>query len=71
MHPSQRQDITQRNVEGIFQSKAFQDTVAQRLAGGVRIPTVVYDSMGHVGTDPRWEVFSQFSEYLKETFPRV
>lgn len=71
MHPKKRPDITQRNVDSFFQSPEFQDAVARRLAGAVQIPTVTYDSMESVGKDPRWEIFYKFSNYIKETFPRV
>ncbi|KIW78846.1 hypothetical protein Z517_08685 [Fonsecaea pedrosoi CBS 271.37] len=71
MHPQRRQDITHKNVQQLFHTQSFQDAVATRLAESVRIPTVTYDGMGHVGEDPRWEIFFQFSTYLKEAFPRV
>lgn len=71
MHPRSRQDISHKNIEQLFQAGAFQDLVARRLAESVTIPTITYDGMGHVGEDPRWDVFFQFSEYLKQTFPRV
>ncbi|KIY00384.1 uncharacterized protein Z520_04069 [Fonsecaea multimorphosa CBS 102226] len=71
MHPRRRQDITHKNVNQLFRTQSFQDDVATRLAESVRIPTITYDGMGHVGEDPRWEVFFQFSHYLKKAFPRV
>ncbi len=71
MHPRSRQDISYKNVEKLFPTQEFQDIVAHRLADSVKIPTITYDGMGHVGEDARWEIFSQFSEYLKNTFPRV
>ncbi|KIW96234.1 uncharacterized protein Z519_03302 [Cladophialophora bantiana CBS 173.52] len=71
MHPRRRQDVTHKNVHQLFQARDFQDSVAARLADSVKIPTVTYDGMGHVGEDPRWEVFFQFSDYLKKAFPRV
>lgn len=71
MRPKRRQDITQNNVYTLFQSPDFQDTIARRLAGAVQIPTCTYDNMGSVGEDPRWEIFYEFSDYIKKTFPRV
>ncbi|KIW15751.1 hypothetical protein PV08_05801 [Exophiala spinifera] len=71
MHPRRRQDITNSNVFTLFNSKHFQDEVAHRLAGAVRIPTIAYDGMDLVGHDPRWNIFFQFSDFLKRTFPRV
>jgi Gly-Xaa carboxypeptidase len=71
LHPSRRLDITQRNVDSLFRSKHFRDEVAQRLADAVRIPTITYDGMGHVGQDARWDVFYQFSAFLKHAFPRM
>ena len=71
MYPQRRQDITQRNVATLFESKDFQDSVARRLSEAVQIPTITYDSMGSVGEDPRWKVFFQLSDYLKRTFPKV
>jgi Gly-Xaa carboxypeptidase len=71
MRPKRRQDINHKNIDNLFQSTAFRDVVARRLAGAVQIPTIAYDNMGLVGTDPRWEIFFRFSGFLKETFPRV
>ncbi|EXJ95212.1 hypothetical protein A1O1_00332 [Capronia coronata CBS 617.96] len=71
LHPRRRQDITEKNVDVLFQSPDFQDTIAQRLAGAVRVPTITYDGMRPVGEDPRWEIFFEFSAYLKKAFPRV
>jgi Gly-Xaa carboxypeptidase len=71
MHPRVRQDITDKNVAGLFQTSAFQDLVANRLAKSVKIPTITYDGMGHVGEDPRWDIFYEFSAYLKKSFARV
>ncbi|KUJ12530.1 Gly-Xaa carboxypeptidase [Mollisia scopiformis] len=70
-HPTKRQDITKRNVLERFESAAFRDLIAERLSIAVKIPTVTYDEMGRVGEDPRWDVFYEFSKYLKKTFPKV
>ncbi|EXJ63874.1 hypothetical protein A1O7_00209 [Cladophialophora yegresii CBS 114405] len=71
MHPKARQDITRQNVGELFQTAAFRDLVANRLANSVKIPTITYDGMGHVGEDSRWDVFYEFSDYLRKSFPRV
>jgi Gly-Xaa carboxypeptidase len=49
----------------------YKDTVAERLSKAVQIPTVVGDGMGHVGEDPEWEIFYQFTKYLQKSFPLV
>ena len=51
IHPETRPEITARNLK-VFETDAFRDIVAARLTGSVQIPTVTYDSMGHVGKDP-------------------
>ena len=71
MRPSARPDITLKNVDQLFQSASFRDTVADHLCKSVQIPTITYDGMGHVGRDARWDVFFQFSELLEKSFPRV
>ena len=52
-------------------SDEFRHLVAHRLSEAVRVPTITYDNMGHVGTDPRWDIFFTFLEMLKKTFPRM
>ena len=42
-----------------------------RWSDAVKIPTVVYDDMGVVGEDPRWEIFYEFSAYLEKTYPAL
>jgi Gly-Xaa carboxypeptidase len=71
MHPRVRPDITEKNVVHLFPTRSFQDDVARRLAESVKVPCITYDGMGHVGEDPRWEVFYQFSDCLKRLFPRM
>ena len=66
-----RPDISQCNVEQLFNNGEFRDLLANLLVGSVKIPTVAYDSMDHVGVDPRWDIFYKHSEYLKTTFPKV
>ncbi|KAH7361757.1 carboxypeptidase S [Plectosphaerella cucumerina] len=52
-------------------SAEYRNASIARLAGAIRIPTVAYDGMGPVGEDPRWDVFDEFADYLRQTFPRV
>jgi Gly-Xaa carboxypeptidase len=49
----------------------FREQSIKRMTGAIQIRTVAYDDMGHVGQDPRWEVFDEFENYLQTTFPKV
>jgi len=70
-HPLERLDITAANIDHLFDTPEFQDVVAQRLSRAVQIPTVTYDGMGGIDTDPQWDIFYDFSTFLEETFPRL
>jgi Gly-Xaa carboxypeptidase len=52
-------------------SDDFFDKSLKRMQGAVQIPTESFDDMGKVGEDPRWDVFIEFHDYLKKTFPLV
>lgn len=54
-----------------YETDAFKMRAVDWLAGAVRIPTESYDQMGPVGTDPRWEKFGAFHDYLSKAFPLV
>ncbi|KAG1881229.1 hypothetical protein F4604DRAFT_1678822 [Suillus subluteus] len=60
-----------------YETDAFKMRAIDWLAGAVRIPALTgtrtesYDQMGPVGTDPRWEKFSAFHDYLLKAFPLV
>lgn len=54
-----------------YETDAFKIRAVDWLAGAVRIPTESYDQMGPVGTDPRWEKFRAFHDYLLKAFPLV
>lgn len=41
------------------------------LADAVKIPTEIFDVMGEVGEDSRWDVFYDFADYLRSAFPLV
>lgn len=71
LHLTQRQKITNANLDKLFASHAFRDLIAERLSGAVKVPTITYDGMKNVGEDPRWDVFYQFATYLEKTFPKV
>ncbi|KAH6668167.1 carboxypeptidase S, partial [Plectosphaerella plurivora] len=58
-------------MEARLASPDYRNVSIERLAGAIRIPTVAYDDMGPVGEDPRWGVFDDFANYLRETFPHV
>ena len=49
----------------------FLDQSLKRMQGAVKIPTESFDDMGPVGDDPRWDIFVDFHDFLKETFPLV
>lgn len=69
-HPQTREDITSFNTD-LFMSSSFRNLAAHRLSGAVKIPCVTYDGMDKVGTDPRWNIFYLFTQYLRETFPML
>ncbi|CCM04782.1 uncharacterized protein FIBRA_06973 [Fibroporia radiculosa] len=58
-------------LSSTFASPSFVDRAAHLLGGAVRVPTEVYDEMGPIGKDTRWEVFSDLHDYLRVAFPRV
>ncbi|OCF32697.1 Gly-Xaa carboxypeptidase [Kwoniella heveanensis BCC8398] len=47
------------------------DRIITWLSDAVKIPTEIFDVMGEIGEDPRWEVFYKFADYLEKAFPRV
>ncbi|OXH37725.1 Gly-Xaa carboxypeptidase [Cryptococcus neoformans] len=47
------------------------DIIIKRLQEAVRIPTEVFDEMGPVDEDPRWEIFVEFHAFLEKTFPLI
>ena len=63
-------DLT-RELSRALESKDFLRLSAERLSGAVQVPTESFDDMGPVGEDPRWDVFSEFHEFLELAFPRV
>ncbi|KAL4870418.1 hypothetical protein BDV12DRAFT_195361 [Aspergillus spectabilis] len=49
----------------------FRNRSISRLSDAVRIDTQVFDDLGPVGTDSRWDVFYTFASYLERTYPLV
>ena len=49
----------------------FFEKSLKRMQGAVQIPTESFDDMGKVNEDPRWDIFIEFHDYLKKTFPLV
>ncbi|WVQ95136.1 hypothetical protein IAU59_002230 [Kwoniella sp. CBS 9459] len=47
------------------------DRIITWLSDAVKVPTEIFDVMGEIGEDPRWEVFYKFADYLEKAFPRV
>ncbi|KAH9917550.1 uncharacterized protein B0H18DRAFT_1034167 [Fomitopsis serialis] len=52
-------------------TEAFVNRTADLLSGAVRIPTEVYDVMGPIGEDSRWEAFAPLHDYLWQAFPQI
>tara|TARA_R110002003_G_scaffold118_1_gene10525 strand:- start:7692 stop:9449 length:1758 start_codon:yes stop_codon:yes gene_type:complete len=59
------------DMQAYLESGAFREIAVERLAGAVKIPTQSYDDMGEIGSDPRWDIFYSFADYLAKTFPLV
>ncbi|WVQ84685.1 hypothetical protein IAT38_006840 [Cryptococcus sp. DSM 104549] len=59
--------------EGYNTSKIWEekDVIIKRLQEAVRIPTEIFDEMGPVDEDPRWQIFTKFHAFLEETFPLI
>ncbi|WVO21424.1 uncharacterized protein IAS62_002732 [Cryptococcus decagattii] len=51
--------------------KGEKDQIIEWLSGAVKVPTEVFDVMGEIGEDERWDVFYKFADYLEESFPLV
>ncbi|BEJ12254.1 hypothetical protein CspHIS471_0207140 [Cutaneotrichosporon sp. HIS471] len=60
-----------RNVGGewILTSAADKQQAYERLAAAIRIRTETFDDMPMNASDPVFDVFYQFEEYLRTTFP--
>ncbi|WWC71361.1 uncharacterized protein I206_105316 [Kwoniella pini CBS 10737] len=47
------------------------DRLVNWLSGAVKIPTEIFDVMGEIGEDDRWDVFYKFADYLETSYPLV
>ncbi|CAK5282359.1 unnamed protein product [Mycena citricolor] len=56
-------------ISDLLMSENFQSNVIDRLAGAIRIPTVVEDDMTMLDGDRRWDVFQDLQDYLDVTYP--
>ncbi|EJT98482.1 carboxypeptidase S [Dacryopinax primogenitus] len=54
-----------------FADPVFVNKSAELLGASVRIPTEMYDGLGEVGEDDRWEKFGAFHAWLEGAFPNV
>ncbi|KAJ4371275.1 hypothetical protein N0V83_004492 [Neocucurbitaria cava] len=70
LHPV-RKTKELENVESYLKSETFRDIEVGRLSEAVQIPTQSFDDMGDVGSDPRWDIFYSFADYLSKTYPLV
>ncbi|KIY65076.1 carboxypeptidase S [Cylindrobasidium torrendii FP15055 ss-10] len=58
-------------IGNTIDTDAFKQEAVDKLAGAVRIPSEVFDAMGPVDKDARWNIFGDFHEYLRTSFPLV
>ncbi|EIN04704.1 carboxypeptidase S [Punctularia strigosozonata HHB-11173 SS5] len=58
-------------LSALYAQVDYEERAVAWLSDAVRIPTELYDDMGLVGEDERWEAFRPFNEYLVEAFPRI
>ncbi|KAJ5613413.1 hypothetical protein N7510_006607 [Penicillium lagena] len=70
LYSSQHKELFS-SLSDIINKPSFKEKIARRLSEAVRIPTEVGDGMGHVGEDSRWEIFYQFSKWLRDTYPSL
>lgn len=54
-----------------FWSNATLEKQVERLSAVVEVPSVCYDDLGDVDEDPRWEVFGELHDVLRNLFPLV
>ncbi|KAK3312261.1 hypothetical protein B0H66DRAFT_396260 [Apodospora peruviana] len=57
-------------VDYVTGEKFRLETIA-RLSRAVQVKSESFDDLGVIGEDPRWDVFYDFSAYLKKTFPLI
>ncbi|KAI6117456.1 hypothetical protein EV401DRAFT_2197705 [Pisolithus croceorrhizus] len=70
LFPQNNFDIWE-SLGAMYDTDTFKAKAVNWLAGAVQVPTESYDSLGPVGTDPRWDKFYAFHAYLQKAFPLV
>ncbi|KAF2422413.1 carboxypeptidase s [Tothia fuscella] len=70
LHPNEK-SVELDALEQYLKTDQFRNESIAKLSGAVRIPTQSFDDMGIIGVDKRWDIFYEFAEYLKTTFPLV
>jgi Gly-Xaa carboxypeptidase len=68
--PKVHSPILDKMDEG-FKSEAFMNASIKRLSSVVQIPTESFDDMGPLDEDTRWDIFFEFADLLKSTFPLI
>jgi len=58
-------------MDEYLQTSKFRNESIARLSGAVKIPSISYDDLGPIGEEPRWDIFYDFAEYLKQQFPLI
>ncbi|KAE9388747.1 carboxypeptidase S [Gymnopus androsaceus JB14] len=69
--PHTHSDLWTSIGKEISSSEGFKATAIDWLSGAVQVETEMYDDMGPVDEDPRWENRLLFHDYLEKTFPLV
>ncbi|KAJ7281786.1 hypothetical protein C8J57DRAFT_82743 [Mycena rebaudengoi] len=67
----ERDAVLWESIGDLIGTDDFKIKAISWLAGAVRVPTEVFDTMGPIGEDPRWETFGQLHDYLQSAFPLV
>lgn len=58
-------------IMDILNSDSFLEKSIKNMQGAIQIPTEIFDDMGPVGEEKRFDIFQEFHEYLESTFPLV
>ncbi|KIM59101.1 hypothetical protein SCLCIDRAFT_1039128 [Scleroderma citrinum Foug A] len=59
------------SLSNTYSTDSFKLKAINWLSGAVQVPTECHDDFGPVGTEPRWEKFRAFHDYLLVAFPLV
>lgn len=59
------------DMDQFLKTNEFREQSVTRLSGAVKIPSMSFDDMGAIGEDKRWDIFYEFADYLKATYPKV